>query len=57
MYEELYGKEIEKVVLIIGGEDGSMATYVKDKKDYIKRLEEVLEDFYKMFELEYGTPK
>ena len=57
MYEELYGKEIEKVVLIIGGEDGSMATYVKDKKDYVKRLEEVLEDFYKMFELEYGTPK
>ncbi len=57
MYEELYGKEIEKVVLIIGGEDGSMATYVKDKKDYIKRLEEVLEDFYKMFELEYGEPK
>jgi len=57
MYEELYGKEIEKVVLIIGGEDSSMATYVKDKKDYIKRLEEVLEDFYKMFELEYGEPK
>ena len=57
MYEEMYNTEIEDIVVIMGGEDGSMATYVKDKKDYIKRLEEVLEDFYKMFELEYGESK
>ena len=54
MYEELFKKDIEQVVVIIGGEDGSMATYIKDKKDYISKLETVLEDFYKMFELEYG---
>jgi len=54
MYEELFKKDIDQIVVIIGGEDGSMATYIKDKKDYIKKLETVIEDFYKMFELEYG---
>ena len=55
MYEELFKKEIEQIVVIIGGEDGSIATYIKEKKDYIKKLETVIEDFYKMFELEYGN--
>ena len=54
MYEELYNAEINDIVVIIGGEDGSIAVYKKDKKDYITKLEEVVEDFYKMFELEYG---
>ena len=54
MYEELYNAEINDFVVIIGGEDGSIAVYKKDKKDYITKLEEVVEDFYKMFELEYG---
>ena len=57
MYEELYGKKIDKVVVLIGGEDGSVASYVKNKDDYVAKLETVLEDFYKMFELEYGEPK
>ena len=55
MYEELFKKEIDQIVVIIGGEDGSIATYIKEKKDYIKKLETVIEDFYKMFELEYGN--
>jgi len=38
----------------MGGEDGSMVTYVKKKADYIPKLEEVVEDFYKMFNLEYN---
>ena len=55
MYEELFKKEIDQIVVIIGGEDGSIVSYIKEKKDYIsKKLEEVIEDFYKMFELEYG---
>ena len=54
MYEELYNAEINDIVVIIGGEDGSIAVYKKDKKDYITKVEEVVEDFYKMFELEYG---
>ena len=53
-YEELFKKEIDQIVVIIGGEDGSIVSYVKEKKDYISKLEEVVEDFYKMFELEYG---
>ena len=55
MYEELFKKEIDQIVVVIGGEDGSIATYIKEKKDYIKKLETVIEDFYKMFELEYGN--
>ena len=55
MYEELFKKEIDQIVVIIGGEDGSIATYIKEKKDYIKKLETVIEDFYKMFEFEYGN--
>ena len=55
MFEELFKKEIDQIVVIIGGEDGSIATYIKEKKDYIKKLETVIEDFYKMFELEYGN--
>ena len=54
MYEELYDTEINDIIVIIGGEDGSIAVYKKDKKDYIAKLEEVVGDFYKMFELEYG---
>jgi len=54
MYEEMYNTEIEDIVVIMGGEDGSMVTYVKKKADYIPKLEEVVEDFYKMFNLEYN---
>jgi len=54
MYEELFEKPIKKIVLIIGGEDGSMVTHVRNKEDYIPKLEEVVEDFYKMFNLEYN---
>ena len=54
MYEELFEKPIKKIVLIIGGEDGTMVTHVRNKEDYIPKLEEVVEDFYKMFNLEYN---
>ena len=54
MYEELYKTPIENIVVIIGGEDGSIASYVKETKDYIKNLETVIEDFYNMFNLEYN---
>ena len=54
MYEELYKTPIENIVVIIGGEDGSIASYVKETKDYVKKLETVIEDFYNMFNLEYN---
>ena len=54
MYEEMYNTEIEDIVVIMCGEDVSMVTYVKKKADYITKLEEVVEDFYKMFNLEYN---
>ena len=37
MYEELYNAEINDIVVIIGGEDRSIAVYKKDKKDYITK--------------------
>lgn len=54
MYEELYKTPIDNIVVIIGGEDGSIASYVKETKDYVKNLETVIEDFYNMFNLEYN---
>ena len=38
------------------GEENNFPPSV-NKDDYVAKLETVLEDFYKMFELEYGEPK
>ena len=35
MYEELYGKTIDQIVILIVTEEGATQTFVKDKKDYL----------------------
>ena len=50
MYEELFGKPIDQIVVLIASEDGSMRSFVKDKKDYVEKLEQSIKDFYKYFE-------
>jgi len=52
MYEETFGKPIDQIVILIAGEDGTMVPYVKEKKDYIPKLEKTIEEFYKYFEEE-----
>ena len=50
MYEELYGKPIEQLVVLIAGEDGSMVPYVKERKPYEEKLGKAIQDFYKYYE-------
>ena len=50
MYEELFGKEIEQIVILLAGEDGSVACYKKDKKDYEESLGKAIKAFYKYYE-------
>ena len=49
MYEELYGKSIDQIVVLIASEDGAMQAFIKEKKDYVDTLKENIKDFYKYF--------
>ena len=50
MYEELFGKPIEHIVILQAGEDGSCNAFVKQKKEYLSQLEKAIKDFYKYYE-------
>jgi N-acetylmuramic acid 6-phosphate (MurNAc-6-P) etherase len=50
MYEELYGKKIEQIVVLIAGEDGSMQEWIKNPDDYSTQLQESIKKFYKYYE-------
>mgnify|MGYP001172429553 FL=1 len=49
MYEELYGKAIDQIVILIVTEEGSTQTFVKNKKDYLPLLKPAIEEFHKKF--------
>jgi hypothetical protein len=50
MYEELFGKPIEQIVILIAGEDGSVSCFKKDKKEFIEPLGEAIQNFYKYYQ-------
>jgi len=50
MYEEIYGKKIEQIVVLIAGEDGSMQEWIKNPDDYYPQLQESIKKFYKYYE-------
>ena len=50
MYEEIFKKPIEQIVILLAGEDGSVACYKKDRKDYEESLGKAIQDFYKYYE-------
>ena len=50
MYEELFGKEIEQIVILLASEDGSVQSFIKEKKDYMAPLKKSINDFYKYYE-------
>ena len=50
VYEELFGKEIEQIVILLASEDGSVACYKKNRKDYEESLGKAIKDFYKYYE-------
>jgi genome maintenance exonuclease 1 len=50
MYEELYGTPIEQIMLIMASEDGAGRVFIKDKAEYLPKLEEAIQHFYKYYE-------
>ena len=50
MYEELFGKQIDQIVILQAGEDGSAKSFIKNKADYEEKLSKVIQDFYKYYE-------
>ena len=50
MYEELFDKPIEQIVILIAGEDGSVSCFKKDKKEFIEPLGEAIQNFYKYYQ-------
>ena len=50
MYEELFGKEIEQIVVLLASEDGSTQSFIKEKKDYMAPLMKSIDDFYKYYQ-------
>ena len=50
MYEELFGKPIEQIVVLLVAEDGAVQVWKKDPKDFQPKLLESINDFYKYYE-------
>jgi len=50
MYEELFGKPIEQIVILLAAEDGTVQSYVREKKEYMDKLGTAIQDFYKHYE-------
>ena len=50
MYQELFGTNIDQIVILMASEDGSVRAFIKDKKDYLSKLKEKIEYFYKYYE-------
>jgi genome maintenance exonuclease 1 len=46
MYGEMYDEEINQLVIIKGCEDGGVQIFVRDKKKYIRMLQEHINYFY-----------
>tara|TARA_R110002074_G_scaffold282327_1_gene453889 strand:+ start:915 stop:1607 length:693 start_codon:yes stop_codon:yes gene_type:complete len=50
MYEEIFGKPIEQIVILLAAEDGTVQSYTRDKKEYQDKLGTAIQDFYKHYE-------
>ena len=50
MYEEMFGKPIEQIVILLAAEDGTVQSYTRDKKEYLDKLGVAIQDFYKHYE-------
>ena len=50
MYKEHFGEEVTQVVILITTEEGTTQVFTKNKVDYLPKLKEAEEDFYKWIE-------
>jgi len=46
MFEELTGKPINQIVILVVTENGTVQEFIKDKQEYLPLLEETLEEWY-----------
>ncbi len=46
MFEELCGKKVDQIVILISADDETVDVYIEDKCDYIDHLKLVIEDYY-----------
>lgn len=44
MYEELTGEKIDQIVILVSAEDGTVQSFVEDKKNWEEMLRDVIED-------------
>ena len=50
MYKEHFGEDVTQVVILITTEEGTTQVFTKNKVDYLPKLKEAVEDFYKWIE-------
>ena len=50
MYKEHFGEEVTQVVILITTEEGTTQVFTKNKVDYLPKLKEAVENFYKWIE-------
>jgi hypothetical protein len=46
MFEELTGKPIDRIVVVIAVEDGQSQVFVRSKKAYLPPLKQVISNYY-----------
>ena len=49
MWQELTGQPIKQIVILIACETGTAQVYVKNPKDYVHKLKEVIESYEAKF--------
>jgi ATP-dependent exoDNAse (exonuclease V) beta subunit len=52
MFKEHFGEEVTQVVILIVTEEGTTQVFKKNKVDYLPKLKEAVENFYKWIERE-----
>ena len=52
MYKEHFDEDISQIVILVVTEEGTTQVFKKDKKDYLPKLKEAVENFYKWVENE-----
>lgn len=50
MYEEHFGTPINQIVILVVTEEGTTQVFKKNKQDYLPKLKEAIENFYKWIE-------
>jgi genome maintenance exonuclease 1 len=55
MYQEHFEEEINQIVILIVTEEGTTQVFKKNKNDYLPKLKDVIEQFYKWVENERNT--